>query len=1001
MFNNSFPVVTQDDTIPASQASTVASQQFDFFDFGTQSQSQSQVDFTNPSSELTFFDQDDSSKSSSSKSRQLGKAPRSRGLFLPLDDSSSPAMTSQVKDICAYCSLAEPSCLAQCDCCKKWFCNSKLGSSGSHIVNHLVRSKHKEITLHPSSPLGDTVLECYSCGCKNIFLLGFVPAKGENIVVLLCREPCLSRTKNPDWSLDKWLPLISDKSLLPWVLRPPTVAETEQSKVSLLSSAQANALEQLWNSRPEATLTDLVSIQKGDGLLLQADVSKVPLSFEDGLHYDHVFSPLVQLEADNDRKVKESQSASGITVRWENTGQKHRLACFHFPSFSAESELRLVPGDELKLRYAGDGRHAPWSCIGHVLRFNPNDEIVVELKPGHACSTAPVDCSIGFTADFVWKSTSFDRMVKALARVANSNKAMTPSIKTMLLGHEAKSEPINVSGIHSFSAPNLPELNPSQQQAVRAVLSSPLPISMIQGPPGTGKTLTSASLVYYLVQLLNKNPGKNTFVMVCAPSNVAADQLTEKIHLTGVPVVRIFAKSRESIASSVEHLALHNVILQVEAERNKSNQTPLAALTQLEARARRVLKVAAEREVLRNTKVIVTTCVGAGDPRLRGCKFRYVLVDEATAATEPETLIPIVSGATKVILVGDHCQLGPVVMSKDACQAGLSQSMYERLVLLGYKPSRLQIQYRMHPILAEFPSDTFYEGTLQNGVTALERQPSREHGTFPWIDPSLPLLSASGTSYLNRTEASFVEKVVTEFLKTGATPDQIGVITPYEGQRSFICAQMQRNGPLHSNLYRDVEVASVDSFQGREKDYIVLSCVRSNEHSSIGFLNSFQRLNVALTRAKYGVVIIGNPRVLSRNVLWNNLLSWYKRIGCFVEGPLNNLRKSNISFPKAKSFIMDKRYTPTSIINELKLNAAPPAAAATPTTEKPVESEGEKKEEEVKADKQWSFAFSIPSTSSIPELPTYSFDAGATDLFDLDSFQHTSIETQSQGFELK
>ncbi len=254
-----------------------------------------------------------------------------------------------------------------------------------------------------------------------------------------------------------------------------------------------------------------------------------------------------------------------------------------------------------------------------------------------------------------------------------------------------------------------------------------------------------------------------------------------------------------------------------------------------------------------------------------------------------ECMIPLVLGCKQVVLVGDHQQLGPVIMNKKAARAGLTQSLFERLVVLGNRPIRLQVQYRMHPCLSEFPSNMFYEGTLQNGVTAPER--IRKNIDFPWPVPDSPMIfyqnlgqeeiSSSGTSFLNRytppaeflmtwlmfgcrTEASNVEKIVTKFFKSGVVPSQIGVITPYEGQRSYIVNYMQFSGSLKKDLYKDIEVASVDAFQGREKDYIILSCVRSNEHQGIGFLSDPRRLNVALTRAKFGVVILGNPKVLSK-----------------------------------------------------------------------------------------------------------------------------------------
>ena len=137
-------------------------------------------------------------------------------------------------------------------------------------------------------------------------------------------------------------------------------------------------------------------------------------------------------------------------------------------------------------------------------------------------------------------------------------------------------------------------------------------------------------------------------------------------------------------------------------------------------------------------------------------------------------------------------------------------------------------------------------------------------------------IAGSGTSFLNRTEAASVEKIATKFLKAGIKPEQIGVVTPYEGQRSFLVQYMQYQGSLHSKIYQELEIASVDAFQGREKDIIIISCVRSNEHQGIGFLADPRRLNVALTRAKYAVIVVGNPKVLSKQPLWNHLLHHYK-----------------------------------------------------------------------------------------------------------------------------
>ncbi|KAJ4846831.1 ATP-dependent helicase NAM7 [Turnera subulata] len=805
---------------------------------------------------------------------------------------------------CRYCGVSNPACVVRCNVpsCRKWFCNSRGNTSGSHIVNHLVRAKHKEVCLHKDSPLGETILECYNCGCRNVFLLGFISAKTESVVVLLCREPCLNvnALKDMNWDLSQWCPLIDDRCFLQWLVKIPS--EQEQLRARQISAQQINKVEELWKTNPDASLEDLEKPGVDD------EPQPVALKYEDAYQYQNVFAPLIKLEADYDKMMKESQSKDNVTIRWDIGLNKKRIAYFVFPK--EDNELRLVPGDELRLRYSGDAAHPAWQSVGHVIKLTAQEEVALELR---ASQGVPVDVNHGFSVDFVWKSTSFDRMQGAMKTFAVDETSVSGYIYHHLLGHEVENQTVRNTLPRRFGAPGLPELNASQVLAVKSVLQKP--ISLIQGPPGTGKTVTSAAIVYHMAK---QGQGQ---VLVCAPSNVAVDQLAEKISATGLKVVRLCAKSREAVSSPVEHLTLHYQVRHLDT----SEKSELHKLQQLkdeqgelsssDEKKYKALKRATEREISQSADVICCTCVGAGDPRLANFRFRQVLIDESTQATEPECLIPLVLGAKQVVFVGDHCQLGPVIMCKKAARAGLAQSLFERLVLLGVKPIRLQVQYRMHPSLSEFPSNSFYEGTLQNGVTVNERQSSGID--FPWPVPNRPMffyvqmgqeeISASGTSYLNRTEAANVEKIVTTFLRSGVVPSQIGVITPYEGQRAYIVNYMSRNGALRQQLYKEIEVASVDSFQGREKDYIILSCVRSNEHQGIGFLNDPRRLNVALTRARYGIVILGNPKVLSKQPLWNSLLTHYKEHECLVEGPLNNLKQSMVQFQKPKKIYNDRR----------------------------------------------------------------------------------------------
>ncbi|KAK4162588.1 regulator of nonsense transcripts 1 [Cladorrhinum sp. PSN259] len=827
---------------------------------------------------------------------------------LPIDGMKGIKLrdTEEEKELpahaCAYCGIHSPASVVKCIAkdCNKWFCSSRGNSSSSHIVNHLVRARHKEVQLHPQSSLGDTTLECYNCGNKNVFILGFIPAKSDTVVVLLCRQPCASGSaaKDMSWDVSRWQPLIEDRSFLSWIVQTPS--DTEQLRARHMTPPMIAKLEEMWKEAPGATVADL---EKGNGA--DDDPHPVLLKYDDPYHYQNVFGPLVKMESDYDKKLKEAQSEDHLVVRWDMGLNNKHLASFILPKIES-GDVKLAVGDEMRIKYKGDLR-PPWEGVGYVIKIpnNQSDEVTLELRKAANDKSVPTECTHNFSADYVWKATSYDRMQFAMKTFAVDELSVSGYIFHKLLGHEVAVAPMKTQMPKKWHVPGLPELNHSQVTAIKTVLSTPL--SLIQGPPGTGKTVTSATIIYHLAKM------NNSQVLVCAPSNVAVDQLCERIHRTGLKVVRLTAKSREDVESSVSFLALHEQVRMYKANSELTNLNKLkndqGELSSQDEKRFKQLTRQAEREILNSADVVCCTCVGAGDPRLSKMKFRNVLIDESTQSAEPECMIPLVLGCKQVVLVGDHKQLGPVIMNKKAAKAGLNQSLFERLVKLNLVPIRLNVQYRMHPCLSEFPSNMFYEGSLQNGVTIAERL--RKDVDFPWPVAETPMMfwsnlgteeiSASGTSYLNRTEASNVEKIVTRFFKAGVNPKDIGVITPYEGQRSYIVSTMQNTGTFKKESYKEVEVASVDAFQGREKDFIVLSCVRSNDNQGIGFLSDPRRLNVALTRAKYGLVIIGNPKVLSKHELWHHLLVHFKDSKCLVEGPLTNLQTSLIQFSRPKN----------------------------------------------------------------------------------------------------
>ena len=375
---------------------------------------------------------------------------------------------------CAYCGLSDPACVVKCVDSGKWFCNGRGNTSASHIIQHLVRSKSKQVSLHPDSSLGETTLECYNCGCKNVFLLGFIPAKTDSVVVLLCREPCLSlgALKDMDWDLSQWMPLIEDRSFLNWLVNVPS--EKEQLRSKQITTSQINKLEEMWRDNPDATLFDL------DVKGVDEEVQSILLHYDDGYHYQNIMAPLVKLEAEYDRHIKENQRQENISVRWDKSLSNKRVAHFQF-SQRDDSDLRLVVGDELLLKLdSGAARlyGKPWQDTGHVMWINDAD-IALEMRT----SQAPTTISEGYIAEFVWKATSYDRMQAALKTFAVDDTSVSGYLYHRLLGHEVDPQVLKTNIPTSLSVPGLPDLNHSQLAAVRAVLQKPL--SLIQGPVRT------------------------------------------------------------------------------------------------------------------------------------------------------------------------------------------------------------------------------------------------------------------------------------------------------------------------------------------------------------------------------------------------------------------------------------------------------------------------------------------------------------------------------------
>jgi len=286
--------------------------------------------------------------------------------------------------------------------------------------------------------------------------------------------------------------------------------------------------------------------------------------------------------------------------------------------------------------------------------------------------------------------------------------------------------------------------------------------------------------------------------------------------------------------------------------------------------------------------VVCCTAIGAGSVMLNEHCFSRVLFDEAAQATELATVVPLVRGASQVVLCGDQCQLPPTVSVDCMRNQGLELSLFERLTIATHKPHvLLEAQHRMHPAISAFPRAAFYGGRLMDGI-ACEDRPAPDG--FHWPKKNMPLCflpvrgreQREGESLRNEEEAQRVLEVVKGLLNGGLEPSEVGIVSPYAAQVRLLKNTLIRAGLPTARDKGGVEINSVDGYQGREKEAIVISTVRSSSSGGLGFVADWRRANVAFTRARRGLVVVGDPETLGRDpTTWAPWLKWVRDTGCY------------------------------------------------------------------------------------------------------------------------
>jgi len=414
------------------------------------------------------------------------------------------------------------------------------------------------------------------------------------------------------------------------------------------------------------------------------------------------------------------------------------------------------------------------------------------------------------------------------------------------------------------SVTRIHNLNTSQRDAMKAALERRL--TLIQGPPGTGKTHTSVAIVRGMLEI-GHGP-----VLCTSDSNTAVDNMVEGLAKAGVNVIRLGRP--EAVRPDLAKYQIENAI-------------PPGA-TKHEA-------YEAQLRAVRYAQAVCATCSGSGSDFLDRISFSAVMLDEASQVTEPMSLVPLANGCQQLVLVGDHKQLPPTVVSREAELAGMTLSLFDRLIRSGVQPYLLDTQFRMHPALSHFPSLSFYNGLVKSGTPAVERPAPKG---FAWPIPSVPIAfcptpedameTNDNLSYSNKVEAEHVMKVLLGVLSAGELrPCHVGIVTPYAAQvkliRSFLRARGVRTGIDKDTGEAGVEVSSVDGYQGREKELMIVSTVRANNLNTIGFVADARRCNVTLTRARRGVIVIGHATTLLRDRrTWGPWVRWVQKSGLTV-----------------------------------------------------------------------------------------------------------------------